>query len=387
MILDQFTTSLLTALVVVVSAVLYLVETMLRKDGAAGRLWAVAFLAGILTVICYLVWAFEPSSFVAVAFGNGAFVATAAFIWLGARAFNGRRLPVAAAVVALAIAIEIVAVLIEGPDGGDWAGAVPMFLFIALFALLGAVETRRGVLAHRWSALGLTVTLGIEAAYFIGRTVVFVTRGPESEIFVTWFNSDVSSLFTITLTIVAVVVTSVLRAGESTLRGQRDTYALYVALDGIMMPASFRSAVSTMLERAHRAQETLCLVAVSIDDLSRLATAFGPGDAEAVAAAWRTGVRRYAPTASMVGEGSGTVVMVAYLTTSFSDVRRTAGIMHRRLIDDLAGLGLSVVPVVGVGIARTEEFGYDFVRLSEAAQDAAARSSSSPDASVIVATA
>lgn len=386
MILDQFTTSFLTALVVIVSAVLYITETLMRKDGAAGRLWVVAFLSGVLTVVCYLVWALEPSAFVAVAFGNGAFVASAAFVWLGALAFNGRRLHVPGISAAVGITAAVVVVLVSGPDGGDWAGAVPMFILIAGFAALGTVETRRGDLGRRWSALGLTATLALESVFFIARTIVFVMEGPDSDFFVTWFGSHVASLLTITLTIVAVVVMSVLRAGESNLRGQRDTYSLHIALDGIMMPASFRSAVSTTLQRARRSQETLCLVAVSVDDLPRLATAFGPGDAEAVAAAWRTGVRRYAPTAALVGEYSSTVLLAAFLTAS-GDVRRTVRILHRRIIDDLAGLGLSVVPVVGVGIALTDEFGYDFEQLSDAARDAASRSSSSPDASVISATA
>lgn len=385
MTLDMFTLHVSASLVVVVAGVMYLLETILRKDGTAGRLWAVAFLAGILTVVSYLVWAIDATAFVAIALGNGAFVASAAFVWLGALAFNGRRLRAASIVVAVGVVAAMVAVLAAGADGGDWAGATPMFTAIVVYALLAAVETRRGAMGRRWSAIGLTVVLGIEAAFFAVRVVVFLAAGPDSTVFQSWLGSRSTAFLTMTLTIVTVIVTSVLRASESNLRGQRDTYTLHVGLDGVLMPASFESAVSTMLERADRAHETLCLVAIRLEDLGRIATAFGPGDAESLAGAWRTGVRRYAPTASLVGEQGARGLLVAFLTTSFADVRRTAGIMQRRLLDDFSALDVSVVPVVGVGVALTDQIGYDFAALAAAAEGAAQLSASSADAAVVLA--
>ena len=181
------------------------------------------------------------------------------------------------------------------------------------------------------------------------------------------------------------VVTSVLRASESNLHGDREVYSIRVGADGVMLPSSFRSSVSVMLERAARAQETVCLVALRIDDLPRIATAFGATEAEQVEASWRAGVRRYAPTASLVGESEPGSLLIAFLTTSFADVRRMASIMHRRLIDDFSEMGISVMPVVGVGIALSDQVGHDFAALARAAEEAAVRSETSPDASVIIA--
>jgi len=385
MTLDNFTVSLAAAVVIVVSGVMYLFETLMRKDGLSGRLWAVAFLAGILTVLSYLVWAAAPDAYLAVAVGNAGFVASAGFIWLGCRAYNDRPLRWSGSVVAAFVLIAGAAVLVAGPDGGDWAGAVPLFIGTGLMALFGAIESRQGAIGRRWSSLGLTIVLGIEAVWFTARTLVFVAYGPDSEVFATWFNTIVSSFLTITLTIVAVVVTSVLRASESNLRGQPDVYTLSVGVDGVLLPASFRSATATLIERAARQGETICVVSVRIDDLGRIATAFGPAEAEQVAAAWRAGVREYVPTAALVGDGESGSLLVAFLTTSFSDVRRMASIMHRRLLDDFGALGVSVVPVVGVGIALTDRLGYDFSTLVDGADQAAARSVTSPDASVIIA--
>lgn len=383
--LDLLTMHVMASLVVIVSGVTYLTETLLRKDGPAGRLWSAAFLAGIVTVVSYLVWVSSPGAFVAVAIGNGAFAATSAFVWLGTRAFNGRRQRAAGWLGAVGVTGATVAVLFAGPNGGDWAGAPTMFVAIAAFALLAAIETRSGALRRRSSAVGLTVVLLIEAGFFVARLFVMALVGIDSAVFRTWFGSETASMLTATLTIVTLVATSVLRAAESAPRGNRESYVVHVGTDGIIVSESFRSVVSTMLERAERVNDTMCVLALRFDDLRRMAVAFGPEEADAFAAAWRAGVRRYSPTASLVGEGSPTTLLVAFVTTSFADVQRIAGIMHRRLLDDFAALGVSVVPVVGVGIALTTSVGYDFLRLTAAAEAAAGRAAESSDASVIIA--
>lgn len=385
MILDQFTLSFVTAVVVVVAGVMYLFETLVRKDGLSGQLWAVAFLAGILTSLSYIVWAIEPGAYMAVGVGNASFVASAGFIWLGCLAFNRRAVRVGGIVIGVLAGAALIAVLVEGSDGGDWAGGIPMFVGTGICALLGAVESRRAAMGRRVTSWGLTVVLAVEGVWFLARAVVFATAGPDSAAFRDGFSTTASSLLTIVLTLVAVVVTSVLRANESKPRGDREVRSMQIGVDGVMLPSSFRSSASAMLERAARAHETVCLVALRIDDLPRIATAFGSVEAERVESAWRVGVRRYAPTASLVGESESGALLIAFLTTSFADVRRMASIMHRRLIDDFAGIGISVMPVVGVGIALSDQVGHDFAALARAAEDAAVRSETSSDASVIIA--
>src|SRR5690349_15488236 len=145
-----FATTLLAATVVVTCGVLFLLETLLRRDTGAGRIWSLAFLSGILTVICYLIWAIssDGQAWIAIGFGNAALVATIGFLWVGCRAYNGSRFGWSLAVVLVVCLLTVVAVLVEGPDGGDWAGAVATFLSVAAFAVCGAVETRRGRLGE-----------------------------------------------------------------------------------------------------------------------------------------------------------------------------------------------------------------------------------------------
>ncbi|MFF7682879.1 hypothetical protein ACFZA2_08950 [Microbacterium sp. NPDC007973] len=373
MIFDVLTLQASAALVIVVSAVMYLLDTIMLKDGLPGRLWASAYLSGTFSAVCYLAWLLLPDVFVAVAVGNGAFVCATAFIWLGCVAFNGRPLRVPSLVVGAVILLVVVSALAAGPAGGDWAGAIPFFLGNALFAVLGAVETRRGAIARRWSAVGLTIILAIEAVWFVSRTAVFVVSGPESDLFRTVFDTRVSALLTITLVIAAVTVTSVLRANESTLRGSPDVRRLSVDANGVLFRESFEATLAIVCARAELAGEGVCVIGIRIDDLKRVSVAFGPEDAEQLARELRGAVRRYSPTMALVGEADATGLAVAFTTGPTTDIGRVARALHDSVVSDLSRLGTAVVPVVGVGVAVTADHGHDSRALTLRADEAAAR--------------
>lgn len=375
MTLDLFSLQLATSTVILVAACLYLLETLVRRDGAAGRLWCATFLAGVFSALCYLVWVLLPQPFVAVAVGNGAFVAATAFIWLGCLAFNRRALRTPAIVAAGVVAAVIVSALVEGPDGGDWAGAVGLFLGNATFAVLGAVETRRGAIGRRWSAAGLTVVLAIEAVWFLGRAAVFATVGPDSDLFRAAFDTPTANFLTIILTMATVVVTSVLRASESALRGQPDTRTLVLDERGVLLPESFRAAAADIVERAAASREPLAVVAVHLPDAGVVARAFGPEEAETIVRAFRASVRRHVPATAAVGETDATALTVAFTPAAEATEKRIAAELHERIVDDLAALGMSIVPVVGVGAATAAEVGYDAEVLRERALAAAMASS------------
>ncbi|MCM3502058.1 hypothetical protein M3667_09260 [Microbacterium sp. P26] len=370
--LDLLSLQTAASVVIVVSAVMYLLDTLMLKDGLPGRLWASAYLAGTFSALCYVGWLLLPDVYLAVALGNGAFVAATGFIWLGCVAFNRRPVRLPSLIVAAVGLIVIVAALAAGPDGGDWAGAVALFLGNAALAVVGAVETRRGAIRRRWSSTGLTLVLGIEAVWFAVRTVVFVSLGPDSELFRMVFDTRVSSLLTITLVIAAVVVTSALRANESVLRGPGTAKSLSVDADGVLFRESFEATMTIVCTRAEGADEGVGLIGVRIDDLRRVAVAFGPDEADSIAGEFRASVRRHAPTMALVGEVDPAGVAVAFTTTATTDVRRVARILHERVVADLARLGPSVVPVVGIGMALTADHGFDAAALIARADEAAA---------------
>ncbi|MCC4250096.1 MULTISPECIES: hypothetical protein [Microbacterium] len=373
MVLDVLSLQTAAALVILVSAVMYLLDTLMLRDALPGRLWAAAFLAGVFSAVAYLVWITVPDAFVAVALGNGAFVAATALIWLGCMAFNGRDVRVPVMVASLVPVAVAVLALVEGPAAGDWAGAVALFLGNALFAVLGGIETRRGAVGRRWSAAGLTVVLSVEAVWFLVRTVVFIVQGPESEIFLGFFGTQVSALLTMTLVVAAVVVTSVLRTSESALRGNPKTRQLIVDRNGVLLRESFGATVTIVADRARAAGEDVCVVGIRVDDLRRVATAFGPEEAEEMALAFRASVRRHAPTMALVGEADATGLAIAFATTPGADLRRLVHVLHERVVADLSAVGTSVVPVVGIGVALASAEGGDGPTLVDRADAAAGR--------------
>jgi hypothetical protein len=393
--LDLYSVLVMTAVVVNVSGVLFIVETLLRRDEGAGRIWALAFLAAMLTTLAYVIWVQSPEAWWAIAVGNAAFVAGTGCMWLGCRRFNRRRMAWSSLVVAAAVAGAATSVFMAGPDGGDWAGALWMFIPLLAFAGAGAVECLRGELRESRTAWVLSAVLLLQSLYYLSRTTAFLTSGPDSSLFQNAFGTIPTSFVTVTLTIVAVVVTSVLRASRAPMRGHLRPAGYGTARDGILSQDVFDGAMSDLCERAQWRSELVGVIAVRIDDLEQISTAFGSEVARAVTETWRTGVRRHAPSNSFVAEDGPTGLLVGVFVESPREARRLAAVIYRGLFDDLGmvggtGAGTSggavgaVIPVVGVGVALSDTVGYDAERLATVAREAATRAAIDVDASVLI---
>ena len=384
MTLDLASVHLITALVVNVSGVLFIIETILRRDEGAGRIWSLAFLAGMLTTLAYTVWVLSEGAWWAIAVGNASFVAGTGCMWLGCRRFNGRRMQWASLVVAAGVIGAAAAVAVEGAQGGDWAGALWMFVPLLAFAAAGAVECFRGDMRESRTAWVLGAVLGFQSLYYVSRTTAFVTSGPDSALFRTAFGTISTSFLTVTLTIVAVVVTSVLRASRAPMRGYLMRAPSDDAESGIVDGSSFPALLEVLCDRASRRGELVAVTSVRLDDLDEISTAFGSDVAGAVSETWRAGVRRHAPTNAVVAEDGPTGFVVALAVASGPEARRQAGAIYRALFDDLAKVGEGVIPVVGVGVALSDSAGYEPARLVGAARDAASRAAANVETSVLV---
>ncbi len=382
--LDLYSVMLMTAVVVNVSGIAFVIETLVRRDEGAGRVWALGFIAGMLTTISYMVWAVEPRAWWAVAVGNAAFTASAGFMWLGARRFNQRPLTSAAIVVALTSLAAYLAVLAAGPAGGQWAGAIVMFLGIALCAGLGCAECLRGDIARSRTSYSLALVLAVQCAYLVVRTIVFVAAGPDSAVFIRWFSTTSMSFLTIALTIIALVVTSVLRAGRADVRGYGRPTGTAPSEDGILPHEMFVRVLGEIADRAQWRGELLAVIAVKIEDLEQISTAFGSEVARSVRETWRLGVRRYPPSNAVVGEDGLSSLLFTILAESPSEARRQAALVYRGLFEDLGAVSGGVIPAIGVGVAMSDALGYEAVALERAARDAAERAASSIEASVLV---
>lgn len=117
MTLDADTVKLITALVVHVAGGMFVLETMLRKDDRAGRVWALGFIAAMIATEAYLLDAVTDAGWWPIAIGNASWVTAIGLLWIGCRVFNGRQARGAAIVVGAAAVAAVVAVLLELASG------------------------------------------------------------------------------------------------------------------------------------------------------------------------------------------------------------------------------------------------------------------------------
>lgn len=383
MTLDLFSVNVMTAAVVLIVGVIYVSETLIRRDEVSGRHWSGAFLAGILTTIAYVIWS-AGGGWAAIAAGNAAFVAATGFIWIGCRSYNGNRTGWAYATVGAGMAIAFVAVAAAGPDGGDWAGVVWMYAVLTVLASLGVWETARGRLAQTRTTIALGVVLGVEAVYTAARAIAFLMLGPDDSTFEMWFASIPASFVTIALVITAAIVTSILRAGRAGMRG----YTNLVAADGpdrILTEPQFRATVTDVLERAAEKGIGIGVIAMRIDDLPFIAKAFGNEVGRHVAVAARDAVRRTVEPLAIIGDDGATVLWVCDTAWDATEARRQATRLATAVFEALRAVPDAVVPVVGIGVAVAQDFGYSAGDLIHAADAASVRSAKTGDISVLIA--
>ncbi|WP_165310982.1 diguanylate cyclase domain-containing protein [Microbacterium protaetiae] len=379
--LDLASVLVMTALVVAVSSIVFIAETVIRRDDGVGRVWAVAFLAAPVALLAYLVWAYDRSAWWAIAVGNAAFVTTISAIWLGCRRYNARASRAAAAAAGVAAVVTAVMVVVAGPQGGDWAGARTMFTLLAVFSTLGCVECLRGALRASRTAWALAVVLGLYGVYCVVRLVVFSVEGPNGPFFQMWLSTIPSSFVTVTFTIVSLVAASVLRAGRTPVRGlqemdaargraAREMARATGADSGVLVAEQFWIALQGLLTRAQWHDELVAVLAVRIDDLAQISQAFGSEAAQEVAQAWRRGVRHSAPAAARVGEDGQGLLLVTSVVGSAAEARRLAVRISRGVFEQLQAVPGAILPAVGVGVALSDTQGPDVDRLVSAARAA-----------------
>ena len=145
--LDLASVMVMTALVVNVSGILFIVETLLRRDEGAGtRVGARRSSPAMLTTLAYIVWVQTPGAWWAIAVGN-------ARVRRRHRMHVARMPPLQRPTDGAArrrsspprCSPRRSPCVVEGPDGGDWAGA--LWMFIPLLALRR--RRRRGVPPRR----------------------------------------------------------------------------------------------------------------------------------------------------------------------------------------------------------------------------------------------
>ncbi|AMB59411.1 GGDEF domain-containing protein [Microterricola viridarii] len=377
--IDGWTISLASALIVVVTAALFIGSTIVHKDSSAGRLWAAGYLAGILTTTSFLAWQLSPELWWASAVGNAGFVAGTAFFWLGCRRHNGRRGPYWAA--ALGSSVVFLAGVVAGPSDDAWAGAQVYFAAIAVFAVLAAVESSRGEMRRARGSRPMLVVFSVEAAFFTGRLIFFTVEGPDTAIFDLFFGSSALALVTMIMSVVLSNSMSLIRfaqgtRAESASRSDRRQIAhtCYTG-DDVLTEGAFGRIVRDRLDRSEFHDEQLALLHFDLDDLSEINMAFGPAHANAILAKYTAVVRKFGPPHADIGvAGTGRLVVAAPFASA-DEALAMAAIVQRGLLEDSEVQLTGLRPTASVGIALTDYTGFDYGRLSRAARQACRQAS------------
>ncbi len=383
--IDQFSVSLVTAVVVLVCAMLFVFDTLLRRPDQSGRFWAAGFLAAVLTTMFYVMWAADPATSWAVVAGNTSSVIGTGLMWLGCRAYNRLPVIVPGAIVAAGGGAAAFAAAVEfGAGGDDWSGALVMFVALALFAGAAAVECFRGSLGASRTALPLGLVFAVQSIFYAARVVVVATLG-YGEVFDTWVGTIATSLLTVVLTITAVVTASILRAGRVGLRGFGPSEHGDGAHGEILSATAFRRALASSARRAEARRELLAVSVIELEGLEYIATAFGLDVGDEVARTWRSTMTANAPTLAVLGEVGSERLGVITVVSSAADARRQAMVLYRSLFEALASVEGGVLPAIGIGIALSDVSGYDPDALTELATAAATRASSGVASAVLLA--
>jgi GGDEF domain-containing protein len=302
MTLDLFTVTVMAALVASVASITFILETVIRRDTGPGRLWAVGFFCGLATTIAYMAWSAGVGGVVSIAVGNTLFVLVPGFVWLGARRFNDRAVGVALGLVGAMAAATFFAALLAAPSPGGWGGWTTMAASLVALFVAGGSECVRSPMGRIRTSWALSGVLLFAALFYGVRFVVVLVVGPDGPLFSGWFGSVSASFVTIVLTMVAVIVTSVLRSHRTAERRYEWLTEGGVAADGVMLERTFTAASSDTVERASWRSEGVALIVIRVEGLTEIRTAFGQEVGDAISGACRQAVRRYAPASAIVGE-------------------------------------------------------------------------------------
>lgn len=366
--IDSQTLLLASGAVVTIAGFSFILNTILRRNDDVGRSWSIAFVSGILGTFSYAVWGFVPGAWWAVAFGNAALVLSLGAMWAGCRQYNLRRSLVQIPLVASAVVG--LSVIARGPDGGDWAGAVEMFLGIGAFAVLAGAETLRARMQRSVNARILTVVFFGVGGYYLARIVVFLIDGEHGDLFLTWFGTNTTTFVTIILVILASISMSILTSGRTVRAGQTALGTGLSKIPGIVNHALFDQLAQDWLARAKRDRDALALVLLDVDNLTDMNTAFGRdfGD-RAIYMVGRIACEQ-SPSAALIGHDGSRQFAVLTTVPSVGAPIAVAEHIHTALVET------PIDPIEGVranstcGLATTDDHGYDFSVLLKAANAA-----------------
>ena len=381
MIIDTQTLLVAAGAVVAISAICFILSTALRRNEPYGRTWSMAFIAGILETIASIVVAVVPSGWWAIAIGNAAVVLAIGLMWAGCRQFNERR---SFAWIALVGSILVAAAaLVEGPGGGYWAGAIELFLGVVIFATLAGAETIRGHLRRAIDARVLTIVFWIVAAYYATRCIIFVLAGETSELFDSYFGTVTTTFVAIVLVIVAAISMTAIQPPGARRREGAASGSRGIVIEGVSGPETFETHVRDWLVRSRRDHESLVLLSLAVEGLEHINSAFGREFADQTIRTVGRIACEYSPAAALVSHsGRGKFLVLTIVPTVGTDVS-VAERLQTALVETPVDSVQGIRAIASIGVASTDDVGYDYTELVLAASGALRAASETKPGSIV----
>ncbi len=348
--LDSLSINFTMTLTVLTVAVLYLVDTFARQDRSAGRIWAFAFIALLISTLGYLASNVVASGLWAItALGDASFVLFFGALWLGARRFNGRQI--------------------------TWQTGVTIAIAV--------VESVRERIARKETVV-LTLALTIVAVYnfasFIVHSVPALHALPWAQ---SVFTPLTAAIITIPVAVTAVATTMVLRAGDRLGLGEeRPVGELRMDEEGLLTASSLERIAEHIAGRAASNNEQIAVLAMVVTDLPELGSALGSDAQHAFESAWRASWLRHAPTAGIPGAAGDNGLALILHPSTYGEASRVGNRLYGKVVEDLAKLEGAVLPVTGFGFAMSGTVPDD--EIIAIARDAAHKSASGESRGQIV---
>jgi diguanylate cyclase (GGDEF)-like protein len=363
--LDGPTLQMVSGLIVILCGVSFIFNTALNRNDPPGRLWSLAFVAGMMVAVGYGVYLVSDDAWWSIAVANCAIVICVGALWSGSRVYNGRSSGFLTVGV-LTLAIAVISVL-PGADGGEWAGAVPLWLVVALLGALGGAEGLRGRLQRNVNGRILALVLFIVSGFYTVRAVAFALNGPDSTIFTSYFDSGSTSVLNMSLIVTACIAVSILRAERVGSNAVGDITVGIHSAAGVLSGSSFQQAATEHLERAEHAELGLAVIGADIDNLPEINTAFGRTAGDEAIARFAETLRGSAPLMSLIGHPAAGRFLVLAAAASATEASGITERMQNALVDGPLGESYQIRLTASFGIADTFDHGYDLDALSAAA--------------------
>jgi len=368
MIIDIQTLLIASGVVVAVSGVSFILSTALRRSEAYGRTWSIAFVAGILETIAYIVWAASPSAWWGIAVGNASLVLALGLMWSGCRQFNERGslfwVPL------LGSAAVGVACLIQGPSGGAWAGAAAMFAGIVVFSALAGLETVTGNLRRALDARVLTIVFWVVAIYYFLRLAVFLAAGDSSEIFTTYFGTVTTTVIAIVLVIVAAISMTAIQPPSDRTTTRSGGGSRNLRIEGVSDLEHFEQEMRDWLVRSRRDREALVLLALSVDGLTHINSAFGrPFGDQTIRTVGRIACE-FSPAAALIAHSGGGRFLILTTAPTVGSPVAIAERLQTAFVETPVDAVQGIRAIATFGLACTDDVGYDLTEMALAADSA-----------------